>query len=306
MTPGNNFRNVLIVDDCDITTRRVAKALRSEGYLVTTANSGAEALKLIGESCPDYVITDWEMPNINGQMLCQCLRTGAFEHYIYLMIMTAHTEILGLVEGLGAGADDYITKPINMDELCARLKSGARILELDRRLVHAAHHDPLTGIMNRRNLMAKLTSTISHCNVRSLPLSCIMLDIDHFKKINDTYGHQVGDQVLVQIAQTLEDRFRNADFVCRYGGEEFLIVLPECNESGAVVCAERCRAEIELLSFNSSDAPFQVTASFGCSQLQPGELPVQLIDRADAALLNAKSDGKNVVKRASEFLAAAE
>ena len=289
------FRHVLVVDDCDITTKRVAKSLRAEGYLVTTASGGVEALESINKVCPDYVITDWEMPHINGQMLCQILRTEAFDKYMYLIIMTAHSDLLDLVDGLGAGADDYITKPIKMRELVARMKSGARILALDRRLNHAAEHDPLTGIMNRRKLMSTMTTKVSCCVAKKSPVTTIMIDIDHFKGINDTHGHQIGDEVLVRVANSLTERFRTTDYVCRYGGEEFAIILPDCDEPGAIVCAERCRQEIESLKFSSNKDVFGVTASFGVAQLRSAETPIQMIDRADRALIRAKMEGKNRV-----------
>lgn len=301
----NQFRKVLVVDDCSIVTRRIAKTLRAEGYLVSTADNGAEALTLIDEACPDFVITDWEMPHINGEMLCQILRTCGSEQYIYLIIMTAHSDLLSLVDGLGAGADDYITKPVNTVELLARMKSGSRVLELDRRLSHAAQHDPLTGVMNRRQLIPDMASLLGSCAARNLPLSCIMMDVDKFKSINDENGHLVGDEVLVAIADKLALRFRNNDIVCRFGGEEFIIVLPDCGEKGAALCADRCRKDIEALEFEGRSGPFRVTASFGCAELRPGEAATNLIDRADAALFAAKADGKNAVAVSSDLPEAA-
>lgn len=295
------FGNVLIVDDCSLTLRRIAKTLRDEGYFVRTACNGAEALGMIEKSCPDYVITDWEMPIIDGQMLCQCLRAANCEKYIYLIIMTAHTDVMDVVDGLGAGADDYITKPLDARELLARMASGARILKLDRRLHLEAQTDPLTGVPNRRSLFLNMQSAVDVCLRKSAPMSCVILDIDRFKGINDVHGHQVGDHVLVQIADCLATRFRNADFVCRYGGEEFVIILPECDEVGAAVCAERCRLDIEKIAFSSEVEPFQVTASFGCSQLTLGNAATGMIDHADQALLAAKSSGRNKVVKFSEL-----
>ena len=280
---------------------RISKELRAEGYLIKTASNGAEALAVIPDYCPDYVITDWNMPNVDGKMLCQCLRTASIEHYTYVILMTAHSDLLDLVEGLGAGADDYITKPVNIRELLARLTSGARILELDRRLHHVADHDALTGVLNRRNLFSSLSRVIEMCRRKRASVSCIMLDLDRFKKVNDEFGHVVGDQVLIRVAARLTSLFRNDDYICRYGGEEFAIVLPECDEQGAFHCAERCRLEIESQLFDSDNEHFQVTASFGVSQLNHGEGPTQMIDRADKALLWAKGKGRNAVVRNSEI-----
>lgn len=297
------YRNVLIVDDCDVTLARLAKELRNVGYTVTTANRGTKALEEIRNNCPDYVITDWRMPNLDGQMLCQCIRSGAnIDQYIYVILMTAHSDLLNLTDGLGAGADDYITKPIDIRELIARMQNGSRILELDRRLSHAASHDPLTGMLNRRNMFPSMASVIEVCERRSLPVACIMVDIDGFTKVNEDYGNQIGDQVLIQIAECLAVRFRQADFVCRYGDEEFVIVLPECTEAGAAACAERCREDLQHLSFSSLEGErFQVTASFGCAELCPTDTPTDLIDRTDKSLLFAQTLGMDCVATFSQI-----
>ena len=213
-----SFPKVLIVDDCEVTCLRLGKELSGLGYRIRTAHDGDEALRRMRESCPDYVITDWQMPNLDGKKLCQLIRSEGFESYIYLIIMTAHTDLLDLVDGLGAGADDYLTKPVDLRELQARMASGARILELDRRLTYVSVLDPLTGVMNRRNFVTSITQTIEICRRRHRPLSAIMLDLDHFKRVNDQHGHLVGDAVLVQVADVLQENFRNSDFVCRYGG----------------------------------------------------------------------------------------
>ena len=299
---SNSTYKVLVVDDCDLTLRVIAKFLRSEGFLVSTASNGAEALEMVQDSYPDFVITDWQMPNVDGQMLCQCLRTAAFEKYMYLILMTAHSDMMNLVDGLGAGADDYITKPVNLAELGARMKCGARVLEMDRRLSYAAQHDPLTGVLNRRNLPDTMARSVKMCELKGAPISCIMLDVDHFKSVNDTHGHQVGDQVLINIAQSLSSRFRNADSVCRYGGEEFLIVLPECDEEGAGICAERCREEISRLTFRAGKESFQVSVSFGCAELGKDETAIDMIENADQALLAAKSRGRNNVMNFSNIV----
>ncbi|MEM7453421.1 MAG: diguanylate cyclase [Planctomycetota bacterium] len=297
----NMFRNVLLVDDCDITLRRLSKELRAEGYVVSTAVNGADALVAIQDSCPDFVITDWQMPNVDGQMLCQILRNGNYNQYIYLILMTAHSELLGLVEGLGSGADDYITKPVDIRELVARMASGSRILELDRRLNHAASTDPLTGVLNRRNMFATMKNIVSVCSAKKQSVSCIMLDIDHFKQINDRFGHPTGDQVLIRVADCLTERFRTADYVCRYGGEEFAVILPDCDEQGAESCAQRCRAEIEKMEFFCRGENFRVTVSFGCAQLTEGDTAAQMFDKADRALYYAKHHGRNQVRRFSQM-----
>lgn len=293
---NNNFHKVLLVDDCEATRARLAKELRDEGYQVKTAANGAEALAVIPEYNPHYVLTDWNMPILDGKMLCQCLRTTNFDQYVYVILMTGHTDVLDVVDGLGAGADDYITKPINIRELLARMSAGARILEVNLRLNHVAQHDALTGVLNRRNLITSLYRINDICDLKKVPVSCIMMDIDRFKSINDNYGHTAGDHVLVEVAERLAARFRQEDLVCRYGGEEFIIILFDCDESGAHHCAERCRREIEELQIETGDNKVRVTASFGVAQLQSGETPNQMIERADRALLFAKERGRNQVR----------
>jgi two-component system chemotaxis response regulator CheY len=294
-----HFPNVLLVDDCEITRLRLGTELGGLGYSIRTARDGNEALQLMKESCPDYVITDWQMPNMDGKELCEMVRSEGFGSYVYLIIMTAHTDLLDLVDGLGAGADDYLTKPVNLRELQARMASGARILELDRRLTYVAVLDPLTGVMNRRNFVTSITQTIEICRRRQRPLSGIMLDLDRFKSINDNHGHRVGDSVLVQAADVLQQNFRGSDFVCRYGGEEFVVILPDCSEEGAALCAERCRRDLER-QVSAPGSSEKVTASFGVATLGPEDGAMALVDKADGALLQAKSQGRNQVVRYSQ------
>lgn len=298
------FSNVLVVDDSEVTRTMLVQGLEAAGYSAVAAADGTEALEIIQESCPDYLITDWQMPIMNGEMLCRCVRSGGHERYIYLIIMTAHSDMLTVVDGLGSGADDYITKPIDLNELLARMQSGARILELDRRLTHVAEHDPLTGILNRRSLIHTVDRIIEVCCRSGRPASCIMMDLDHFKRVNDEHGHLAGDSVLVQVADLLSRRFRATDCVCRYGGEEFAIVLPECNEENAMRCAERCRQDIEHFAEIHGISESTITASFGVAEARPEETSLQLIDHADAALRAAKQAGRNRVVSFSGLKAA--
>ena len=292
----NKFPKVLLVDDCDSIRARLSKELRSEGYHIKTAANGAEALALLPEYVPNYVLTDWKMPIVDGKMLCQCLRSANFDDYMYVILMTGHSDLLDVVEGLGAGADDYITKPINIRELLARMAAGARILDVNMRLHHVAQHDALTGVLNRRNLVTSLDRIHDICDLKKVPVSCIMLDIDRFKGVNDKYGHAIGDHVLVEVAERLSARFRHEDLVCRYGGEEFAVILFDCDEAGAHLCAERCRRELELAEIETGDDTIVVTASFGVAQLNADESPAQMIERADRALYLAKENGRNQVK----------
>ena len=297
---SQKFSNVLIVDDSVTVRITLEKALTEAGYDVRTAVNGIEALKSMQEQSPDYVITDWQMPNMNGHALCRCIREAERQNYVYIVLMTGYSDMLNLVDGLGAGADDYITTPVDVRELLARMQAGSRVLDLDRRLNHIARHDPLTGVLNRRDLVATVNRLIELSHRRNRKSASIMVDLDHFKAVNDKHGHLAGDAVLVQVAKMLKEEFRSADFVCRYGGEEFIVILPECDEAEAQRCAERCRANIESgVSIDGID-DLSVTASFGVADTsEDGAL--ELVNRVDAALFQAKRRGRNCVVRFSEL-----
>lgn len=296
------FPQILVVDDCPAIRRLLSKELSASGYMVRVAKDGIEAMNLIHEKCPDYVITDWQMPNMTGEMLCRCIRAENLSQYVYVMIMTAHTKMLDVVDGLGAGADDYISKPVDIREMLARLKSGARIIELDRNLNHIAQHDPLTGTLNRRNLISSLSRELDVCKRRGRPVSCIMADIDRFKAFNDSFGHLVGDYVLMQVAEVLQGQFRSNDYVCRYGGEEFVIILPSSGEDGAYICAERCRREIKRVVAIEEQPTQTITASFGiATSTNSHGTPIELIERADHALRVAKQTGRDRVVKHTQI-----
>lgn len=285
------FPRVLVVDDCRFVRARLVKDLRGFGYLVSTAADGVEALARISAEHFDYVLTDWKMPNLDGERLCRCIRsTISGDSYIYVIMMTAHSTV-DVVAGMNAGADDFITKPIDVRELSARMLNGARILAMAKRLTDDATHDPLTGVLNRRTLMESVTSTAGIARRNGNPLSILMLDLDRFKQINDEHGHHMGDQVLVAVADVLKSSFRSNDLVFRYGGEEFLVILAGADEATAESCAERCRQRIQGLN---NFTGLEVTVSCGIAQMEHiGLSGTELIERADKALWSAKESGRN-------------
>lgn len=247
----------------------------------------------------NYVLTDWDMPRMDGEMLCRNVRT-IDSRYIYTMMMTAHTESMNVVAGFAAGADDFIVKPLILSELLARMQAGARILEMDSRMSQLANQDPLTGTLNRRTFIDRLAKELEICRRRKKPLSCIMLDLDHFKQLNDSQGHMAGDNALRTVADILHTQFRTSDYVYRYGGEEFCIVLVDTDEDGAYLCAERCRQEIARMETKLSGEG--LTASFGvATSTDCTSTPVEMIERADAALRNAKRDGRDQTIRYSSI-----
>ena len=288
---------ILVAEDDPISQRVVQANLLEWGYEVTVASDGSEAWAIMRqEESPSLVISDWMMPGMDGLTLCRKIRRMERPGYIYFIILTAKK---GVVEALEAGADDFLTKPFNPEELKYRIRIGERILNLERRILELANTDMLTGLLNRRAFMEKIRQEISRTQREKRPLSLIMADIDHFKRINDAYGHQAGDLVLQRFAEQLTASTRPYDFTGRYGGEEFIVCLPGTGRSGAGSIAERIRRQTEDMEIMLPDesGPIRITASFGTASHEEGpRVDVDLlIKRADEALYRAKRGGRNRV-----------
>ena len=304
-SPESRWR-VLLVDD-EATQRLImARLLRRAGYDVETAADGRQALAMLESGDFQLMITDWEMPEMDGVALCSTLRSLRRQPYIYTVLLTARDSIEHVVTGLRSGADDYLTKPVVEAELMARLNTGKRIVTLERSLRSVNEEnrrlsvtDPLTAVHNRRHLMEQLPRAIEHAARYQRPLAVVMCDVDHFKSINDTYGHQCGDEVLKAVAQRLRSGIRAVDWLVRYGGEEFVVVLSETNVSGAAVAAEHMRERLAAEPFVSPCGTMAVTASFGVSGWR-GEVPLDasldgLMARCDMAVYDSKNGGRNRV-----------
>jgi two-component system, cell cycle response regulator len=296
MTMDSIFQDVLVVDDDRVIRTILSDMLEPAGFKVRQATNGTEALQILRQDCPYLVITDWLMSPINGIEFCRRLRREKLSHYVFVVLLTAKSQADDIITGLNAGADDFLTKPVRQGELFARLQTGLRILELEHRLSELARRDPLTGVLNRRTFYEVFEREWSRAIRYHHPLSCVMVDVDFFKKINDTYGHLVGDHVLKFLAQSLEGQSRCPDYICRWGGEEFCILLPETDEQGACIWAERCCSAIAEAEFCSGQHNVTMTASFGVAQLQEEmQSPEQLLGRADQALFAAKRAGRHRV-----------
>jgi diguanylate cyclase (GGDEF)-like protein len=236
--------------------------------------------------------------------VCRRIRTAAHEPYVYVLLLTARTDSQDLVEGMEAGADDYLTKPFNAQELRVRLRAGRRILDLQQQLMEArealrvqATHDALTGLLNRGRVVEILFAEIARSARERRPLAVLMVDLDHFKQINDTHGHQAGDAVLREAARRMQAVTRQYDAPGRYGGEEFLIVLPGCGARDGYVQAERIREAFAREPFAAGGESMAVTCSIGVSSSDAcadGEA-CRLIREADEALYDAKNRGRNRV-----------
>lgn len=291
-----SFRKVVVVEDDLVTQRVVSKFLESGGYEVVAFGNATDALAFMQTNCPDFLVTDWHMKSMTGIELCQRLRELSLPHYVYTVLLTGSLDANGMITSLEAGADDYLQKPVIREELLAILRAGGRIRLMEQELKFLASHDALTGIPNRRTLFDALDKEWSRATRQQTELSCVMVDVDFFKSVNDIYGHPFGDAVLQAIAKRLVEGCRGYDSVYRFGGEEFCIVLPETSDSGALLCAERCRSLITASPVAACNVSIAVTASFGVAMRSEEMVaPAQLINAADQALLIAKKSGRNCV-----------
>lgn len=293
---------VLVVDDDPIPRRLVEASLRKAGYEPVVAIDGIDALRLLKEpDSPRLIVLDWLMPRMDGLGVCRAIRAGNQEPYVYVLLLTGKDRHEEVVEGLDAGADDYVTKPCNLFELRARLRAGERILELQDQLVAArellrdqATHDPLTGLLNRAALLETLQREGARSSRGRGELAVIMVDVDNFKAINDTHGHLAGDAVLREIAQRMRGAVRTYDSIGRYGGEEFVIVAPGCGLTTARELAERLRLSVCGSDVTGADTALAVTVSLGVASSTGGTVD-ELLSAADRALYRAKANGRNCV-----------
>jgi len=291
---------ILIVEDDPVSRRLLESFLTEWGHDVKLAVNGSEAWKILqNPDAPNLVISDWMMPEMDGLELCRRIRATGKSGYIYFIILTAKEKKEDVVKGLEAGADDLLVKPFSHEELKCRVLIGERILNLEKRILQLASTDSLTGILNRRAFTERLKAELERAGRENAPLSIIMADIDHFKRVNDEYGHQAGDRVLQEFSRRLMKPARPYDFLGRYGGEEFIACLPNTNEEQARSIAERLRRGVEETAVSrSDDANIQITASFGTAsyRAEDGKDDVdQIIKRADDALYKAKREGRNRV-----------
>jgi two-component system, cell cycle response regulator len=289
---------VLIIDD-DPNALEVAKArLTKEGLDIVCAEGGVAGLKAARHEKPDLILLDLDMPDITGFDVCRNLKADAELCMIPVLFLSGSTTAEDKIAGLDLGAVDYIAKPFDAFELRARVRAALRTKHLQDMLFEHAHIDPLTGLPNRRALMERLQYEWARIERHGGRLSFIMADIDHFKRVNDRYGHHVGDQVLQKVAGAIAGQCRETDLPARFGGEEFAIVVP--NEAAATArhLAERCRQEIAKACLCIHDETVTTTASFGVADVQGVSSWETLMKQADEALYHAKQAGRNQVQMA--------
>lgn len=303
---------VLVAED-DLVTRMMLKATLSDwGLDVVEAEDGQRALDILSQqNPPQLALVDWNMPVKDGLEVCRRLRSGPAEPYIYLIILTSMNRAEDVVTGLDSGADDYVVKPYNPAELRVRLQAGDRIVRLQSELIEArerlrdqANRDPMTGLFNRRAIQRKFRDRQQDPTQVGQPLGTLLLDIDHFKLINDTHGHDVGDMVIVEVGKRLQEIVGASGLVSRYGGEEFLVVFPLCEREFVEDCAARLRMAIRSTPLvTPKGVSVSLTASMGVAwaPLQAEDVIEEYVKVADEALYEAKEGGRDrVVSRVLE------
>jgi diguanylate cyclase (GGDEF)-like protein len=304
---------ILIVDDHEDNVELLQARLEARGYSTETARDGQQALDRVAQNPPDLILLDVMMPVVDGIEVARRVKADPRLPFIPIIMQTALDATESKVEGLDAGADDYITKPINFAELEARVNSLLRIkalqedlaqrerqlAEMNDRLRHISQTDALTELDNRRYVEERLAEMWGHAQRFSEPLACVMCDLDKFKPVNDTYGHQAGDQVLKQYAQILRHEAREIDRVGRYGGEEFILLLPGTSAEAAAVFAERVREATEAHEFTFPGGTIHCTMSCGVAAWPHAAVDSAdgLVKAADDALYVAKERGRNRVVR---------
>ena len=300
---------ILIADDELMSRRLLEKTMQRAGYEVTAVDNGQlAAAELCKPEGPRLALLDWIMPGLDGPGVCREVRKRKDHSYVYMILLTSKEKKEDVVAGLESGADDYLTKPFDPEELKARLRTGNRILDLEDRLIEAreemrfqATHDALTSIWNRGVIMELLGRELTRARRENKCTAILLGDLDHFKNINDTYGHLAGDEVLKETARRLVSSVRSYDYVGRFGGEEFLVTLNNCDPAFGLARAEKIRKTIADLPVETSAGAISVSMSFGLllSQEWGYMSVVELLHEVDTALYAAKAAGRNCVKHAA-------
>ena len=320
--PANDKRRcILVVEDDAIQRDEISSLLLEYGYFPLIASNSAEALEILQAQRPRVIISDWAMPGMNGIDLCRRIRDFDQLEYVFFLMLTMHTDKEHMIEAFDAGVDDFVLKPVHQGELLARIRAGlrtiqlhdelnrrthgvqqlnAQLLQLNSKLERLAVIDELTGLYNRRQAMIRLGEKVESAARYGHALSVAMLDLDHFKRINDTFGHAAGDEILRAAATVLLANVRSTDTVFRIGGEEFLIVFPAQTAQEAMVSVERCRAAIaaDVVTVGDSQIPMSISAGISAFRTSIKEVST-LLKEADDALYEAKSSGRNCVRRST-------
>ena len=310
---------ILIADD-DVTSRLEIEAIATKlGHECVTATDGSAAWDLLSTSSVEVMVTDWMMPGVDGPGLCRRVRQELRDQYVYVVAITALGNHEQVLEAMGAGADDYLVKPLDPVSMQARLVTAGRVNELHRRLVEvqtkleqatadateSSLTDALTGLSNRRRMDEDLANMHARAERLGRTYGVVLFDLDHFKAFNDHYGHPNGDEILRRVAHRFVNDVRAGERAYRFGGEEFLLLMDDCTRDGATIAAERLRlaiADLEISHESRPDAPLLITLSGGVSCWNPHSMLTvpEVLERADKALFEAKSAGRNCIRSADE------
>ncbi len=306
---GSIPQQILVADDSRVFRDLLHDLLLEWGYEVIAVPDGQQAWDLLRqENGPRLALLDWMMPGMEGAEICREVRAAIRDRYVYIILLSVRAGLEDVVKGMESGADDYMVKPFQTDELRARLRAGERVLALQQQLVEArealreqATRDGLTGLWNRTAIFDILQNELARSGRSAEPLIVLMADLDGFKPVNDHFGHMAGDTVLRQVAARMRAAVRRYDAVGRYGGEEFLIVLPGCELPGGLTHAERIRQAIAAEPFQLGDTEISLTCSLGAACVMPPLIPRadDLVREADMALYRAKHQGRNRVESAA-------
>lgn len=296
---------ILIAEDDAVSRRILESYLKKWGHDVVVTKDGAEAWEQLNrDDPPRLAVLDWMMPELDGVQVCQRVRARANAPFTYLLLLTAKDEKEDVVTALDSGADDFLTKPYNASELRSRIGAGERIVRLNEELerangelMHLSLMDFLTQVFNRSAIVGRLNEELSRAARTNAPLAVFMLDIDYFKKVNDTHGHGAGDCVLIEVARRLKEQCRAYDAIGRYGGEEFVVIAPGPKQDEIANVGERIRAAIANTPFAADDNLLNVSASIGGVWVPPGSTTSVdvVLKRADELLYQAKHAGRNCV-----------
>jgi two-component system cell cycle response regulator len=300
----NEKRRILIVDDDDLSRHLVCRALEFEGYNVCQAESGIVGIEKMNDWRPHLVLLDMNMPGLNGLETLAKLR--AQDEYVSVLFVSADSKTEDVIRGLDFGADDYVCKPFQVMELLARVRTQLRIKDLNDNLKRANERlrelvdiDDLTGLFNMRSLYKRLDFELDRARRYNRSVCVLMMDLDHFKRVNDEHDHLFGSFVLKEVGKIIRENIRKVDFAARYGGDEYLVVLTEIAIDGAYTFAKRLGEKIALSTFNSPPDTIQLTASIGLAIVNPNAGVIDaraLVRQADRALYKAKENGRNRVE----------
>ncbi len=302
---AEQFGKVLVIDDNAVIIRLASLLLAKKGHCVQTANNGSDGIALAKSFKPHVILLDVMMPEIDGYEVCRCLKAVAETKDIPIIILTSRAEIIDKVKGLELGAADYVQKPFDHEELQARVATQVKmkilwdeLQEKNKLLEELVKKDGLTNLYNHRYFHDRMVEEFNRCKRYGLSVSCVLMDIDFFKKINDTYGHQAGDEILRKLAEIILASIRDVDIAARYGGEEFALILPHTSIENAVKFSERLRSSVAETDFQFDGNSIKVTVSLGVAAFPVNDpkTHTDIIRFADEALYTAKTSGRNRVE----------